>query len=204
MSTGSKEETRAKILEAGYRLLIDRGYHGVGIDEIARAAGVSRQAVYQHHFKNKSDLFVAIVAHSDDQRRVGERASPILQVPDAIEGLDRMVELMVTVDGEILEIAQVIEGARLSDPAAEAAWQNRMKSRAGFVKAVIGRLAEQGKLAKGWTVDDAADFAWAFISPATYRALIVDKKWSQKRYIARARQVLHDTLLQDDGRTSRP
>jgi AcrR family transcriptional regulator len=195
VSTSAKEETRARILEAAYSLLIERGYHGVGLDEIARAAGVSRQAIYQHHFKNKSELFVAMVQHSDEKLGIGELVERVFSVEGALARLDAMIETIITSEHLILEIAQVIESARMSDPAADAAWRDRMNSRARFMKQVISGLAEEGLLSPEWTVDDATDLTWALISPATYRALVIDRRWSEKRLIRSVRRTLHDTLI---------
>lgn len=51
--------TRATLLEQGRRLFAQRGYAGVGTEEIVRAAGVTRGALY-HHFADKAQLFEAV------------------------------------------------------------------------------------------------------------------------------------------------
>src|SRR3954454_524487 len=52
------EATRAALITAARPLFADRGYAGVGTEEIARAAGVTRGALY-HHFEGKRELFEA-------------------------------------------------------------------------------------------------------------------------------------------------
>lgn len=51
--------TREALIEAGRALFAERGYAAVGTEEIVRAAGVSRGALY-HHFDGKRDLFEAV------------------------------------------------------------------------------------------------------------------------------------------------
>lgn len=48
--------TRSALVDAGRDLFGERGYSAVGTEEIVRAAGVTRGAMY-HHFKSKRALF---------------------------------------------------------------------------------------------------------------------------------------------------
>jgi AcrR family transcriptional regulator len=53
------EATRTALIGAARPLFAQRGYAGVGTEEIARAAGVTRGALY-HHFDGKRELFEAV------------------------------------------------------------------------------------------------------------------------------------------------
>lgn len=52
--------TQEKILQESMRLFLERGYHGTSIDDITRAAGITKGALYWH-FKNKEELLTRIV-----------------------------------------------------------------------------------------------------------------------------------------------
>ena len=53
------EATRSALLKAARELFAERGYAAVPAEEVARAAGVTRGALY-HHFADKKDLFRAL------------------------------------------------------------------------------------------------------------------------------------------------
>ena len=53
-------ETRNRILDAAERVFSERGVSHTSLEDIAKAAGVTRGAIYWH-FKNKSELFTAMV-----------------------------------------------------------------------------------------------------------------------------------------------
>ncbi len=53
-------DLRLQILVAAKNLLIQQGYHGLSMRQIAEAVGVSKAALY-YHFKDKEELLIAIL-----------------------------------------------------------------------------------------------------------------------------------------------
>jgi len=59
-STHKETERYKAILQAAERLFVEKGYHGVSIEQIANAAGVSKGLVH-YHYMNKEQLIVYVV-----------------------------------------------------------------------------------------------------------------------------------------------
>jgi len=80
------EATTAALIAAARALFAERGYAGVGTEEIVQRAGVTRGALY-HHFKGgKEDLFQAVLVQlaTETTERVMRAA---LAVDDPFEAL---------------------------------------------------------------------------------------------------------------------
>ena len=69
-STEHKEGTRRKILDAAARRFRAEGYDGLGVDGLAKAAGVTNGAFYGH-FPSKADAFREVVTTGLDDLRQG-------------------------------------------------------------------------------------------------------------------------------------
>lgn len=74
-SAEAAARTAQEILDSATRLLAARGFAGVSLDDVARAAGVTRGAVY-HHYRSKAGVFraVATTLQSQVARSVVEAA----------------------------------------------------------------------------------------------------------------------------------
>jgi AcrR family transcriptional regulator len=197
MSRTKSDATRERLLDAATRLIVEHGYHQVGMDEIAREAGVSRQAVYQGHFRSKAELLLALVARADELADVPRRAGRMREARDGVHALDIAIEVVTSIERDIHDGARVFDAARTSDSAFEAAWQDRMRLRRGFSEAAVRRLEAEGRLAGGWTVEEASDFLWASTSTSSYQALIVERGWSEERYVETLKRVLRAALVRE-------
>jgi AcrR family transcriptional regulator len=65
------EATRRRLVAAARTLFTERGYAGIGTEEIVQAAGVTRGALY-HQFRDKADLFAAVAetVHAEIAQRI--------------------------------------------------------------------------------------------------------------------------------------
>lgn len=99
------EATRSALVAAARTLFAARGYAGVGTEEIVRAAGVTRGALYHHFRGGKKDLFRA-VAEAVEGELVQQIAAGALSAPDPYEALERGAEawLVACTDPEVQRI----------------------------------------------------------------------------------------------------
>ncbi len=53
-------ETKQRLLEAGMAMLLERGYHGLGIQALLEETGIPKGSFY-HHFSSKEDFALQVV-----------------------------------------------------------------------------------------------------------------------------------------------
>ena len=85
------EATRAALIATARALFADRGYAAVGTEEIVRATGVTRGALY-HHFTGKRELFQAV--YEQVERQLVERiaTSAMSSAGDPLQALNAGAE----------------------------------------------------------------------------------------------------------------
>lgn len=91
------DATRSELVAVARRLFAERGYAGVGTEEIVRAAGVTRGALY-HHFESKRELLAAVYEQVEREltERIATEAFAGGQAPaDPVEALRRGAELFL-------------------------------------------------------------------------------------------------------------
>lgn len=192
----SKEsDTRTRILDATWKVLEDSKGQGVRMSDIAKAAGISRQAVYLH-FENRTDLLIATIHHVDEVKELDGRLQVFLDAPSGLAGLDALVDVWGNYIPEIYGIAKALLGVRDTDEAAAAAWADSMGCLRAACEAVVNKLKRDGALAAGWSVGDATEMMLTALSVQTWEQLTGEFGWAQKRYVARTKALLHGALTQ--------
>lgn len=101
------ETTQSALIATARRLFAERGYANVGTEEIVRAAGVTRGALY-HHFDGKAGLFRAVFEELEAE--IAERlANEALARTDPWEAMVAGLEMFLDVctEPEVQRIALV-------------------------------------------------------------------------------------------------
>jgi len=181
MSSNSKTPTRDRILEAACALLEDESGTSTRMADIARAADVSRQAVYLH-FQNRADLLTAALRHRDEQTGLQENLAASRAAATGEERIARYVEFWADHVPRIQGLAHALLAMRDSDPAAAAAWDERMAATRDGCEACILALAKEGRLAAPWQIGPATDLFWAMLSVQNWMLLTGPCGWSQQDY----------------------
>lgn len=90
------QTTRQTILNSAYRLILNQGYHGTSMRQVARDAGLTPAAIY-NHFDSKEALFVSLLSQNLPHSRMvqaleGVRGGDLETLVH--EGLRRMAEAL--------------------------------------------------------------------------------------------------------------
>ncbi|MGY6709302.1 MAG: TetR/AcrR family transcriptional regulator [Rhizobiaceae bacterium] len=94
MASTRIERTRRKILSAAGTLFLKDGFSGTSMDQVAVAAGVSKQTIYAH-FRAKEALFVAFVLDMTGQ--AGDRVQEEVADPPTDRDVEEfLLEFAVT------------------------------------------------------------------------------------------------------------
>ncbi|HEX5501446.1 MAG TPA: TetR/AcrR family transcriptional regulator [Thermomicrobiales bacterium] len=191
---GGEPDTRTRILAATWRLMEERRGQGVRLSDIARAAGVSRQAVYLH-FGSRATLLVATVRYADRTRGLTERLGPFRAAATGVEALDAFVDFWGHYIPDMYGLARALLDARATDEGAAAAWDDRMAAVRGGCRLIVAALARDGTLAPGWTPDEATDTLWALLSVAVWEQLVIDRGRSVDEYVRWLRAALRRAFV---------
>jgi AcrR family transcriptional regulator len=185
--------TRSDILDVAWDLFAKKGA-SVSMSEVARAAGLSRQAVYVH-FRSRGGLLVALVRRADERADIHSKFRSALLTANAAERLDAFLGVWFDFVPGIYPVASTLSRARADDPEAAAAWDDRMASLHRGFGSLATSLRRENALAAGWTAPAAADYLWAGSSLQTWELLAITREWGPARTAKTLRSALAAAVL---------
>lgn len=189
MSSDQKPTTRDRILQATLDFVETNPGREVSMGAIAKAAGLSRQAVYLT-FSDKADLFIALVRFVDDRRGLSAEIAKVTGAPNGLAALDELVSLQARMNPALYPAVIALEALRRTDAAVEDGWRDRLDNRLRGCRGIAERLEAEGRLKAGLGVAEAADLIWTLTSLRQWEDLVILRGWSAERYEARVGALL--------------
>ena len=187
-------DTSTRILQAAWSLLEQSDGQNVRMSDIAKAAGVSRQALYLH-FPTRAELLVATTRYLDVINKVDDHLIPSRTATRGTQRLDAFIEAWGNYIPEIYAGAKALMAMQATDEAAAVAWSGRMRAVREGCAAAVAALKRDGELTPDHTADNATDILCLLLSVPTWEQLTREFGWSQQRYIDTTKQLAHKVLV---------
>lgn len=175
-------QTRREIVEAGRRLFATQGYSATTMAQIADAAGVSVQTIYDS-VGSKGAIVGLLNDLLDEEGDVGPLAARIPAETDPRELLGIVVAISRNINERCEDIvAAVYSAASAEDRLRGVRDESRRRHRAGCGR-VAGRLAALGAIdAKPARVEVAADVIAGLTDPQVARTFVAEYGWTWDRW----------------------
>lgn len=177
-----------------WRLMEQHPGKVVSMSDVAKAVGISRQAVYLH-FASRTELIVATSNYVDEVKGLDNRLQQLKLANNATELLESCVEVWGNYIPEIYGIAKAMLMTRETDEAAAAAWQNNMNCVRDVCREIIESLNKEELLLPEWLPQEAIDLLWSMLSINNWEQLTMECGWSNEQYISRMTSLLKHTFV---------
>lgn len=166
------------------------------MSDIAKAAKISRQALYLH-FPNRAELLVATTRYLDEVHDIESKLAESREAKSGMVRLTAWVDFWGNYIPTIYGIAKALMAMKDTDKEAMAAWNDRMQSVRHGCAAVVAAIKADGKLHKNLTEEEATDVLWTLQSVRTWEHLRIECGWSQERYINLMQDIAARALMAD-------
>ena len=170
------ERNRRRILDAARQVFADEGL-GVGVDAVARTAGVGVGTLYRR-FPTKHDLLAAVI--EDGVCRLAEEVEQVESVEDPWEAFESTVRAFAETIARDRGFYEVIHGTPEFIPMARESKLRLMDS----VQRVLTRAQEAGVVRKDIVADDIAVLSQVAARMPRWRVEAQPELWT--RYLALA------------------
>jgi AcrR family transcriptional regulator len=189
----SSQQTKMRILETTWKVLetrIDKNR----MSDIAKAVGISRQALYLH-YPTRAELLIATTKHIDTVKKVNQRLELSRAAGSGLERLHFFIKAWGGYIPEIHGISVALRNMRKNDKAAAEAWDDRMHAVRHGCQAAVRAIAKDGKLKSDLTEQVATDILWTLLTVENWEKLVLDCAWSQSAYEDKMTELAEIALL---------
>ena len=190
----SSAQTKIRILETTWKVLetrIDKNR----MSDIAKAVGISRQALYLH-YPTRAELLIATTKHIDTVKKVDQRLELSRAAGSGLERLHFFIKAWGGYIPEIHGMSVALRNMRKNDKAAAEAWDDRMQAVRHGCQAAVRAIAKDGKLRSDLTEQVATDILWTLLTVENWEKLVLDCAWSQSAYEDKMIELAETALLE--------
>lgn len=195
--SSKKIPTRDRILKSTLALLEKGPGQQVRMSDIAKAARVSRQAVYLH-FETRADLLVATTRYVDEVNEVDELLRPSRSARTGRDRLELWVEVWGNYIPKIHGVARALLAMQDTDAEARHAWKDRMNAVRHGCAAAVSALQKDGDLVDTLSETEAVDLLWSLQSVRIWEHLRLDCGWSQDAYLRETLRLAQAALIKPE------
>ena len=135
--------TRERILDAATELVEAEPAKVPSMSEVARATGISRQALYLH-FPDRAALLLALVEHVDAREDLAGAIAKVAAAGDGAAQVRAWVEMQASRNPRIAALARALDQSRHEDDSTTVAWRDRTANRMRAATAIVQRLRREG------------------------------------------------------------
>ena len=146
--------TRRAIIDAARKHLIEAGYHGLSMEQVAADAGITRVTIYRR-FTSKLGLLDAVADDVAQRARVVSGVDAAAALDDPAAAFRAMVAELCRFWGTDPDLFRRLIGLASVDPEAGDVVRSREEWRYDQISAFVGRLAADGRLRPGVDVEQA-------------------------------------------------
>ncbi len=156
--------------------------------DVAKAAGVSRQAVYLH-FANRAELLIAVTHYVDARSDIDARLAASRSASSGLERLDAFIEAWGNYIPVVHPVCRALLDMAPGDEAARLAWDDRMTALRDGCEAAVNALASDSVLSGQHTAIAATDLLWTLLSVRNWEQLVEVCGWAQADYVAEMKRL---------------
>lgn len=174
--------TRERILGNALDLIETTPDEVPSMSALARATGISRQALYLH-FPERASLLLALVEYVDEREDLHAEVAKVQAAPDGAAQVRAWAEMQARRNPRIAAVARALDQTRHADDPAATAWRDRTANRLRAASGIVERLRSEGHVHRSWTNDEAATLAWELLSFRVWDDLVNEAGLAPKRYV---------------------
>jgi AcrR family transcriptional regulator len=179
----SAERTRHAILDAARRVLDQRGYAAMTMQEVAEEAGVALDTVYAS--VGRKPVLVALLIETaisgTDQAIPAEERDYVVRIRAAKSAREKLAiyaQAVASIQPRLAPVVSAIHGVASSEPELAKLWKSIATRRARNMRLFAEDLAATGELRDELSLDEVRDVLWATNSPEFFLLLVEERGWT--------------------------